>query len=68
MTCTNCKVADDFTGIEVPGVYDGVAYWSCNRCGYKWHRFSKDDWRHDSLNRFLPWANLGVAQKKASTP
>lgn len=26
-------------GHEVPGLYDGIAYWSCPTCGTSWHRF-----------------------------
>jgi len=31
-------------GVEVPGVYDGVLYWSCPDCGARWHRFKPYGW------------------------
>lgn len=27
-------------GVEVPGVYDGVLYWQCPDCGWRWHRWT----------------------------
>lgn len=26
-------------GVEVQGLYDGVAYWKCPDCGHNWQRF-----------------------------
>lgn len=26
-------------GVEIRGVYDGIAYWRCPDCGLRWHRF-----------------------------
>lgn len=29
-------------GNEIPGLYDGVAFWTCPVCGASWHRFATD--------------------------
>jgi hypothetical protein len=26
-------------GVEIQGLYDGVAYWKCPDCGHEWERF-----------------------------
>ena len=26
-------------GVEIRGLYDGVAYWWCMTCGARWHRW-----------------------------
>jgi hypothetical protein len=32
--CPNCKAdPTNWIGVEIPGVYDGVLYWQCQRCG-----------------------------------
>lgn len=36
-------------GVEIPGVYDGVAFWQCPDCGYQWHRFGEGDYRRKRL-------------------
>jgi hypothetical protein len=28
-------------GVEIRGVYDGVLFWLCPDCNFKWHRFDK---------------------------
>lgn len=27
-------------GVELPGVYDGILFWQCPDCGYRWHRWA----------------------------
>lgn len=49
MKCPKCLVTTGgVCGHEIPGVYDGVVYWSCN-CGHRWHRFPKNDRRRIRL-------------------
>ena len=31
-------------GIEIRGLYDGVAYWHCPVCGENWHRWTEPGW------------------------
>lgn len=41
MTCPRCGATDEYLlGHEVPGIYDGVLFWSCMSCGRAWSR----DW------------------------
>jgi len=59
--CPSCRV--DFTyevdgktysrrvGVEIPGLYDGVAYWECPSCGYRWARFHGPGRVNDFLAR-----------------
>lgn len=43
-TCHKCAAPQaDFIGVEISGVYDGVAYWRCEKCGHEWHRWPKTD-------------------------
>lgn len=30
-------------GHEIPGVYDGILFWSCPDCGGKWQRWEPGD-------------------------
>lgn len=39
--------------IEIPGVYDGVAYWSCPFCAAAWHRFDVGDSRRARLEQVV---------------
>ena len=43
-TKENPKTFKKEIGIEIPGLYDGVAVWQCPECGHKWKRF---DWVDD---------------------
>jgi hypothetical protein len=51
-TCRDCG-SNDPIGVQVRGIYDGVCYWQCPRCGRRWNRFPKDDSRHDRVERLL---------------
>lgn len=42
-------------GVEVRGLYDGVAFWECGRCGKTYRRWS-DDARPDIAKRVDLWA------------
>jgi hypothetical protein len=44
----------DVIGVEVPGLYDGIAYWACPKCGCKWHRFTAPGRIRDHLARTNP--------------
>lgn len=37
-TCPQCH-SDHLVGVEVRGVYDGVLFWRCPKCGINLHRF-----------------------------
>lgn len=39
-TCPNCNKArqEDWVGHQVRGVYDGVLFWECSKCGHVWTR------------------------------
>lgn len=39
MTCC----ADRMVGVELRGIFDGVAYWWCPICDRRVHRFGPDD-------------------------
>lgn len=39
-------------GVEIRGVFDGVAYWQCPDCGWAWHRFDETDGRWKKID---PW-------------
>jgi hypothetical protein len=50
--------ADHFSrriGVEVSGLYDGVAYWQCPDCGTTWRRFDGPGRVNDALDE------MGVA-------
>jgi hypothetical protein len=45
-TCSKCSAPQsEIIGVEVRGIYDGVCYYQCGKCGHQWHRFDKDDVR-----------------------
>jgi len=46
-------------GMNVLGVWDGVAFWRCPDCGYQWHRFTPDDLRHVRLEALRGLQGLG---------
>lgn len=29
------------TGVQIRGLYDGIAYWFCANCGHRWHRWTE---------------------------
>ena len=39
-TCPKC--GGKATAVEVAEIYDGIAYFRCEPCKVKWHRFGKD--------------------------
>ena len=42
MTCPDCSAPGaDIFGFEVRGVYDGVLYWQCSKCGHAWNRWDE---------------------------
>lgn len=47
------RTGSDVIGHAVPGLYDGVAYWSCPRCGAAWQRF-------DPPGRITDWVAANV--------
>lgn len=51
LACPECKATDaDIMGYEVQGVYDGVLYWQCMKCGLAWTRdiFDKGSYRAET--------------------
>lgn len=36
--CPRCSFVH-IVGIEVPGVYDGILYWGCPACNFRWHHW-----------------------------
>lgn len=42
-------------GVEICGLYDGVAYWLCPVDGEVWHRFPEGDYRRERVERY--WSN-----------
>lgn len=51
-------------GVEIPGVYDGVAYWSCPACGMAWERGLFDGHRKTRIARAVADHNKRAARKK----
>jgi transposase-like protein len=51
-TCRKCG-NDQPTGVQVRGIYDGVCYWQCDKCGRQWNRFPKTDPRWARVEQFL---------------
>lgn len=45
----NGKAYSHIVGVEIRGLYDGVAYWACPQCGAQWHRWSAPGRIRDSL-------------------
>ena len=39
-------------GVEVSEVYDGILYYQCPDCGYKWHRFTAGS-LHEEAKRYV---------------
>lgn len=46
---------------EVSGLYDGVAFWTCQVCGESWHRFPVEDPLHQ---RVQTWWNTSNTSRK----
>lgn len=38
--CPRC--GEPAEGVELPGIYDGIAYYRCVACRVKWHRFGSE--------------------------
>jgi hypothetical protein len=55
ITCPNCGESDGqkIVGVELQGVYDGVAYWACMACGNRWHRFDPPGRIYDAVQRIF---------------
>lgn len=48
-TCPKCgAIEHDLLGHQVQGVYDGVLYWECMKCGHAWAR----DWEPGSRREY----------------
>jgi hypothetical protein len=52
-TCPNCGNVWNLAGIEVRGMYDGVAIWWCQQCQHRWPRFPVGTRLHDQAVRWL---------------
>lgn len=59
--CPHCGVEaqpGELTGMELPGIYDGVLIWSHSICGHAWPRFAAGP-LHDAAVAVLagrsPW-------------
>jgi hypothetical protein len=55
LTCPTCGNTDGskLMGVEVRGVYDGVLYWACMRCGERWNRWPTDHYLHARAEKYL---------------
>ena len=54
-TCPACG-STAFAGVEVRRIYDGVLYWECRRCRWRWHRWPVGS----HLRRLaIPFVNAG---------
>lgn len=52
-------------GHEIPGVYDGILFWSCPDCGGAWHRWDKDcGRRYQEADRQIKEINLRLGITK----
>lgn len=40
-------------GIEIRGVYDGVLFWGCPRCGGRWHRWEEGTRQHTAAQPYI---------------
>lgn len=53
-------------GIEIPGAYDGVLFWHCEKCGENLDRFPEGHYLHDrARNAMLRW---GIAAPTEPAP
>ena len=48
----DCPV-EQWIGHEIRGVYDGVLFWSCARCGEVWNRWHVDHPRWDRAEHYI---------------
>ncbi len=48
-------------GHEVPGVYDGILFWSCPDCGFAWPRWTDGGRLTDESTRYSTLANEATA-------
>lgn len=56
--CDNDYIVDDkvyskIVGVQINGVYDGIAYWFCPQCAAKWQRFDHGrvhDWVKENVS------------------
>jgi uncharacterized C2H2 Zn-finger protein len=47
-------------GVEIRGLYDGVAYWECPDCRVVWHRWADSPGNRDLRNKIERfWAEHG---------
>lgn len=53
--CPKCG-SEHVVGVEIRGLYDGVAYWRCavDECGEEWHRFPEGSWLHARVASHFP--------------
>lgn len=62
-TCPNgCQ--EQPWGVELQGVYDGIAYWTCPTCGANWHRWPEDPNGYNRIREACErvWAVQGSAK------
>ena len=46
------------TGVEVPGIYDGVCFYLCQTCGVWRHRFARSDDRRAKVALYIEQAQI----------
>lgn len=46
---TERRYFSEVIGVQIPELYDGVAYWACPKCGARWHRFPAPGRIRDAL-------------------
>jgi len=54
--CEKCH--GEMAGVQILGVYDGVCYWMCLRCGDRQHRFDPPGRIYDAVERY--WARTDI--------
>jgi hypothetical protein len=70
-TC-HCKPYGESThfrcemGHEIPGVYDGVLFWSCPDCGMAWPRWTGSDRRGTQAAMYVAAHNSVVEQAQTA--
>lgn len=68
---TPCPVCGDTEGssrmgVEVRGVYDGICYWTCMKCGARWHRFPEGDRRRGAVEDTWAVGDAEIARREAA--
>ena len=53
MTCPTCNQSDQITGVEVSELYDGVLFWRCERCRFRFHRFAEGHYLRGKAEPFV---------------